>query len=411
MKKSGMPWLGIAGFVAGILCGMIFLRAGMPSGGVESSGFPTASKRDRLERVGKSRDAKEQVFFHNLIASLPPDQQARIRARMAPLLREISELGIGEYAYYDLAILAIAEAAREHPEVTFNYLLEQGDPTQLEHYFSSVLHEWLLKDPAAAETAVAGLPPGDGKDVMEQTLFRETTSIDPDKALDLLKALKNPSGPDYYHAFLSLSKRGVESAIRQLDEIHDESFRGSAAAGIAEIYAKEHPDKAWDWAFTNQGDARLAAVSPVITEMLKENPSAAIHKVEALQSKEIKGLFVGRIVQEIAQHDPQAAYRLMNKNALPGGHRYVALSTIVNLDLEGERLPQIKEMVTNEPAGQNRDQLVAGFVKNWAQTDPAAAYQWLQETGDLKAVPEELREQLARGEKSTGSMESGIRFK
>jgi len=412
MNKSGMLWLGIGGFVSGILFGAICLAFPKQDGDALNKHPSEVSRRSRHQRsgsMGVTRNAELQVFLHYNLAGLSPDQQARIRTRLAPLLREISTLGIGEYAYSDLATLAMSEVARENPEAAFRHLMEQGGPSLHGEFFDVVLHEWMLQDSRSAEAAVADVPPGERKDFLERTLFRLTMSTDPAKALELLKMLRRPSPPDYYQVFMSLAKNGVESAIQRAGEITDASSRASAIAGIAAIYASERSDKAWDWALTQEGEAGIHATTSVLTKMMKTDPASAVRKIESIQSPTIKGRIMGSIIQNIAWQSPEAAYHLLNAN-LSGYSRFCALSVITGTDLDEERLPQIKAMVENEPVGKYRDDLAANLAQNWAQTDPTAAYEWLKENGDPKLIPEDLRDQLSHGKKIPGKMESGIHF-
>lgn len=406
-----MIGLGLGGFALGILFGVSFWSSRKQDEKPSISHFSEASKKVRHERsgsAGKTHDAELQVFFHSLLSGLPPDQQSKIRSRLAPLLREVSALGIGESAYVDLAILAVSEAARENPEATFRYLLGQGDPlSQLGS--REVLHEWMLQEPDSAAKAVAGLPPGEAKDFFKERLLQETISADPAKALESLKASKNPHPPDYYYLFINLAKNGVESAIQQAGEISDPALRARATAGLAVTYAKANPDKAWDWALTNERDPEFLAASTVLAEILKTDPALALRKIESIQSPAVKGRIVARNIQELGKQNPEAAYLLVNKT-LTGYNRYCALSGMMALGDDGTRLPQIKQMVENEPVGKYRDDLAASFVQSWARTDPSAAYEWLKENGNIHSLPEELQGQLSRGEKPPGSDGSGIRF-
>ena len=307
----------------------------------------------------------------------------------------------------------MSEVARENPEAAFRHLMEQGGPSLHGECFDVVLHEWMLQDPRSAEVAVAEFPPGEGKDFLERTLFQETLSTDPARALELLKTLRRTSPPDYYHVFMSLAKNGVESAIQRAGEITDASSRASAIAGIAEIYASERSDKAWDWALTNEGQDGISATAGVLRKMMKTDPASAIRKIESIQSPTVKKQIVGSFIPNIALQSPEAAYHLVNEN-LSGYDRHCALSAIVSAiagtNLDGECLPQIKAMVENEPVGKYRDDLADQLARNWAQTDPTAAYEWLKENGDPKSIPEDLQDQLSHGKKIPGEMESGIHF-
>lgn len=297
--------------------------------------------------------AERRTAVDHLLRRLSPDQIHR-------LFREYDAMqGAGDFAQHpnlgraaaSTWELIVASLVADGPEEFLQSRLEQAGGESSSEEFESILGAWARRDLNTAlayfEESIRHLQPSEFQGAAA-SLANNYFRLNPDRAAVWLQSLPEATrafcGP---YALRSLAQEDPATAARLLASHEGLPERADLSQHAAQRWAMKDPAAAFGWASALPSDLAAPALRGVLAQwMAADFPTAARHA---------EGL------------DPE-----LHRAALP------ALADKAPDDM----LPTLARQLAEEPGDEHLAAAAARLSHRWAESDPAAASQWLVDQPD-----------------------------
>ena len=149
---------------------------------------------------------------------------------------------------------------------------------------------------------------------------------------------------------------------------------GSSAAGqIAAEWAKQDPAAALAWAQGLEGRDGSSAVGSIFRQMVGDDPARAAEMAAGLSDEQRAGAYRS-IAREWGERDWSAVEAWVS--SLPADEQGAAMAEAIR-GLAGENPQLAAQQLSKISDPEARGDAIRSVAENWAQTDPAAAAEWL----------------------------------
>ncbi len=179
---------------------------------------------------------------------------------------------------------------------------------------------------------------------------------------------------------------------------------GSTAAVIATEWARQDSAGAMKWAESLEGRDQREAVSGVIAEVAKEDPSDAVAMLSSITDPDAKQDAQNSIAREWGKQDWDEAQAWVA--TLPADEQGEVMARALRglADADPEKAAA---NITAVAEGEARDDVAADIARAWSREDPSSAAQWLMESGSAEAQEEGIGRVVSSwvGQDATGALE------
>ena len=344
----------VAGVVLGVVAGFAFTRTAHKENNPIASNSSVSSNTSRVPDSSgdKSRAETDKIVLGN-IATVPFQElysvlSARSAKEMAELAAQLNDLPPG-----------------------------RETKTKITTFFTA----WAHLDARAALNAAISLKTADAKDAAIAAVVRGADAVDAKSIVEVVSQLPAGALPAWQKtkslnsALSKWSEVEPAAAAKFFDQLpgQDREFYAARMA-IAQNWAASDPAAALAWAAAqgNERDARIS-MSGVIAGWWETDPRGA----EAYVAEHADKLGIEPVMNissQLYRQDPERAKEWAN--SLPTVEtRRMALSTIANRMFEADPKTAIEWAATLPD--DVRNQVMIGPFSKWAQTDRAAAEQWI----------------------------------
>jgi hypothetical protein len=281
-------------------------------------------------------------------------------------------------------------------------------------------------DPAAAQAALSGIPPGALHDVVAGKIMKEWVSRNPTEAAAYLQALPaTGERSDALQALgMSWARKDPAAALQWVAGLGDAGEQSSAVNGILESLGQTEPGRVAGLLNTLPAtnlDINVSAVQSMVASWSARSLDDAKDWVAALPSGKIRDAALGTLLGRWCQQDPSAAATFASGLTAPKDAPApveMVLAQWAGTDPKGAldwagSLPQgaarnaalhgaLQSLATSDPAkaatyvaempqGDFQCQEAVNVASRWALVAPADAAAWVQE------FPEGQAQQAAAG--------------
>ena len=254
-----------------------------------------------------------------------------------------------------------------------------------------VLEAEINRDPAAAASWAATLPPGSNRDECLELIFASWAGTDSDAAIAF--ARRNLAGMDLTVAAASiaetLAEESPESAVVALSLVAEPLARGAVVESILRGSTSVDPNRAAQWVLaTKEPGERRVAIGTLISEWASIDPVATAAWIDSHLSGEEKSGAAGLLIESWGGLSPRAAadwlaaHREGLDYELSGG---VLANQWAMVDPKGAASWAMAEKDSGL-----RESLVVGLVGTWALNESSNAIQWAAEIPDAALRREAL---------------------
>lgn len=397
MKRSGFPALAmtaLCGCIAGWTIGPALSTRPTQDTGSPRIASRKVSPRPTHESVASPR---EQAYFRIHFAGLPPSVVASALHR--GLFKEIEGLPVGEYCYCEMLTLAVADAARKNPMVIFEDLVASRGGQMDGLVMAGLFETWTTDAPQAAIDAVLGLPQDPRKDAMKTALLNALALKHPQMAMTLYKEpgyLTNTGQPHnlFSNLFSNLAKTDLSAARSEFSTMRPGPDHMNAAKCLATAMAAENTQAAMQWAegLTDTKE-KEAACGDIIAQAIRNDPASAEALLGRTDNPSIHRTVISRNFERLMNHDPALLDRLIDENMTGTGLQTMRSNLIVMIQ-DPAHFSLATGILQKQPAGKNRDEMVAKFAENLGTMSPQQTHDWLTEEHEWERLPEETRAKI-----------------
>lgn len=323
----------IAGFLA--VAGIALLPSCQK--GQEEAGFSGAGKGPAYGRGSLSPAGGEHI---------PPgkaDHRSTRGPSAAGLLSKIRSFDISE-GYTSEYASWVKDLIKEDPKGALSALYTP-DTIAAQIGFSELCEELVRTDPEALlawlKTDLRQLT---SDDQLVSRYFadalRSIAKVDPGQAIALLDSSGMSSSQKQNSVlaiFYSISQSDPEQALKTASGLPD-ALQGRAYEAISRGLATKDPDKAIEVAgLIPRAQDRASALCHVFNDLIRDNPEAAIAKVQAMEPSQFEKIGVAsltngtRFLESLAKLKPEALQSLMNGIIPSGGNKALFDRSVVAL--------------------------------------------------------------------------------
>jgi serine/threonine protein kinase len=238
-----------------------------------------------------------------------------------------------------------------------------------ENALMGVLNQWMQQDPAAATDFAMNMPVGTLRDHILQQVIAVKMETDPQGAADFVMSLPaSGSRKDLLKNTMALwARQDPASAIQYANAMPAGASRKEVYWYIGYNWALNDPEAAWKWALSlpvEDGDTRIGSAAAVVRAISSRSPQDAADYVAQLTGS-----------------DYAFAVRALVGETAPANPTWTA------------------SWVQGIPAGDARNRAVENLVKSWADKDPVAASDWLNEQPQDAGFQNAARQMVPRAMK------------
>ncbi len=421
-RTSKTQWIGAASiFAAGLLVGIIVGRA-LPSSRAfereadrEGASVKTAPGRTDSAADGKREDAAKLVLgnimtvpfqeLYNVLASRPESELQDLARQLneQPISRENSQritTFFKAWSHLD-PVAALAAATRfstaERRGTAISAVLEGADSTAAE---------------ALAKTIVAlpvdAVPPHTQRNFVGVATTK-WSELDPAAAAAFMDTVPAPPGsmfPDSHQIAMNWAAVDPQAALawaqqHDLNSTFQTHFATSGAIngwwqkepGAAEAYVASH--------MSTLEDRQIA--STLVSQIFNSDPKRAVDFVNQLPDVEARRQADSMIAIQLGWTDPKGA--AVWASNLPDDVRAIALNSSVEHWAQSDAAAAGQWL--NSLNGTTRDQAVSGYSSAVSRTDPANALGWAATISDAR-VRENSLDRIARSWMSRSPTEAKV---
>lgn len=316
----------------------------------------------------------QRVYASSLVQSAA---QAEPQAVLEAVLGEASGAPEG----WGRAFTAFRELAAQDVEQALTYL-DRVDNRQQREMFAGVIGQILAQqDPERALAWARDYDRGMQRPVYMQVLTT-IASTDPERALSEAGSLTSSQRRREAYGMLAmtLAQRDIEQAISLVERIARPDERNQAVSTVAGIWMQSDPEAAVSWILQQAPPVRDELLSGVGRWLPQRDPDAALRllpRVNEATAAVWRAQIAGTLA---ANRSLDEAQRFIA--AFEGSDEYPELLSSVIGGLAQRDVGAAVQLAGTLPAGEHRDALYSGLMRQLADEDPRQAARLLESIAD-----------------------------
>ena len=209
-------------------------------------------------------------------------------------------------------------------------------------------------------------PEETSKNLVQRIQAELSSNKDPDSNIELKKLLDE------------LVKIDPQAAAHLAESIPPGPLRGNVMRRVAQDWAVQDPQGAENWAGQlHDPDERIQTLSQVCYQVAQASPAQAVQDVQHLELKEQKNPVLYDVAQQWAAKDYPAAYAWASQQP-PGEEKDQLMSRMVYVQSQTDPENAAKTVVEQISPGTVQTEAAITVIYQWAKTDMPGATAWVE---------------------------------
>ncbi len=279
-----------------------------------------------------------------------------------------------------LANTTLANMAASDPALAVKMMRELPVGQQTAMLFRNVFTPWASQDPAAAFAALGSFPLGPARTGATLSVFDAWTQLDPAGALAALQTLPmSAERQSVQEDVLNvLATREPAAASDFLLSIPAGAYRNTLIGSFLNSWSDTDPVGALAWLKANSKEAGYdnKGMGPFLAKLSAADSATALAFVAQLPNDSNRQSYFGVVLGEYAKTDPASTITWLNNN-LTGKEHDAVLANVVN-QLTATDPAAVAAYYNQMPPGAARDNIAATIAFSLATQDTKAALDFVQ---------------------------------
>ena len=288
---------------------------------------------------------------------------------------------------------ALSAYARRDPKAAMEFL-QTLEPGMRSRMLPDTFQQLARKEPEAAIEWVRKEPDSYAKGkALEDSAYYLANSM-PEETIKLAREYPEMQSRILDNAFGSIARNDLNKAMELAKEWESEPQYSNILRGIANSYARENPEQAFEWAQSLPAEHQSNVLSSIVSRIAGDDPSMASDflgkmAVDTPQQQSAFNNALQNIASNWAHNDPVAAAEWLQ--AMPDSD--ASRSGLQQVAEQWARVDPISasEWIGSLPAGEGRDSAAGALIHRIRRDDPERAIAWAESMSNESTRNSHLR--------------------